>query len=259
MRKTVLFAVLASALALTACNKDDSSVDASQIVGKWDFFHKGPKMYDSSLSYTFDRDGGYEKISLDVISETEVTTKGSYKIASDGRRITLRYHSGSCEEEYSVLQLTSQIMTWKAIAHGHQSEQEWFVKTTDDNEESNVHSKGFDDSAMLVGVWEGACNVAGSDGFRLTEGVRLELDNDGKYLCHSTTYEHCAVGTGAWSVSGGKIVFRTGTILDAMMDWTSIEPFTLDGEFAFTMQDNKLILSANKGDCRYEYTLTKYN
>ncbi len=254
MKKVFLFMAFAAALA--ACNKDENnSVDVSQLAGTWVCFNDEARLeIDGSVTYSFDGEGGYRMFVYDALSNMVIPHLGTYEItaAEESKRITLRDEEGTCEGEYFFLWLTSRSMKWREAVYGAKPREERFERV-----DRNVLPKHFD-SAVLTGVWKGDCDRTLADGSKRTEGVLLTLYDNGKYRCQSTSDAARVIGTGNYMVSGDKIRFISETVLNAMIDWTSLPPVLLDGEYKYAIGNGCLTFGAAKGDEYCVYRLSGY-
>ncbi len=259
MKKVYLFWAFAAAVALTACNKDDDNyVDLSQLAGTWVYYNHDPNFSaDGSVAYSFDGEGGYWKFVHDALANTVAVHRGTYEIAGteESKRITLRDGEGGCDGEYFFLWLTSRSMKWREAVYGARPRVERFERVN-----RYVLPKIYDDSAVLTGVWKGECVITLADGSKRTEGVLLALYDNGKYLCQSQSIACVArvIGGGNYMVSGDKLRFISETLLNCMIDWTSLPPILLDGEYTFSMQSGCLNFCAKKGDEHFEYRLSRF-
>ena len=103
---------------------------------------------------------------------------------------------------------------------------------------------------MIAGVYSGiftvTYNVGTSESWSESVSTTLELKN-GRYTC---SYK----GSGDFLIKGDKVIFKDINYWTANFDWNLI----LDGEYDFTFDGKKLIISAVKnGVGYYEYELEK--
>lgn len=121
------------AIAFTACQKDDNPVDMSKLVGKWNVFNDDPNFSaDGSVTYTFDKDGGYKLAVYDFLSNTELTHEGTYMVSTDLSIVTLSEDKdGDFAAQYFLLKLNSKEMKWKGAAVGYEPRETKFVRATD--------------------------------------------------------------------------------------------------------------------------------
>ncbi len=256
MKKLFLMATVAM-VALAGCNKDENNhVELSQLAGTWVDYNDDPRLeIDGSVTYSFDGEGGYWKFVHDALANTVAVHRGTYEItdAEESKRITLRDEEGDHDGEYFFLWLSSRSMKWREAVYGAKPRVERFERV-----DRNVLPKIFDDSAMFVGVWAGECEITLADGGKHTERVLLKLDYNGKYLCQSSSDVAQVIGGGNYMVSGDKIMFRTETVLNSMIDWTSLTPILLDGEYKFSMESGCLTIGAKRGDEYFEYRLSRF-
>jgi major membrane immunogen (membrane-anchored lipoprotein) len=133
MKKAFLLTVMTTVLALTACNKSDDYVDASQLVGKWGYMNDDPRLaVDGTLTYTFDKDGGYKLVVYDILSDAQATHEGKYELSTDGRLITLhKDEDGDCSGQFFLLKLNSKEMRWKEAVDGAQPSEKRFIRVID--------------------------------------------------------------------------------------------------------------------------------
>ncbi len=115
MKKAILMAA-AAVFALAGCKKEeDTSVDVSQLAGKWSYFQNDP-YYDGSRIYTFDGNGGYEMADYDTWyrSNPPKIHRGTYTLSADGKLLTLSGdENGKYAGRYHIVKLNAGEMKWK--------------------------------------------------------------------------------------------------------------------------------------------------
>jgi hypothetical protein len=133
MKKAFLLAAVATALTLTACQKEDDVIDVSQLVGQWGYFNDDPRLaVDGSLTYTFDQDGRYTLVVYDFLSDRTATHRGTYQVSIDSQLIILsRDDDGDYSGQYLLLKLNAREMRWKEVAYDCEPRKSRFLRVTD--------------------------------------------------------------------------------------------------------------------------------
>ncbi len=132
MKKAFIFAAMVAAITLTACQKDDSPVDMSQLVGRW---HE-TEILGGGDNYIFDEDGGYKRSEFSITSVDEPTRhwkeEGKYEISTgdDNKIITLFREGSDRGEQFRLLELNSREMIWEELIYGA-GEVQKFERSTD--------------------------------------------------------------------------------------------------------------------------------
>lgn len=132
MKKIFLMMTAISILALTACIKEeeDTSVDMSQLVGKWVAVNDVTDSYlGPKLTYIFYRNGKYNRVVYDVMSSSTTTYTGTYEIFGDGPLIRLSDEGKT--GFYGIRKLNHREMVLTDIVSSYFSADRIFVRVTD--------------------------------------------------------------------------------------------------------------------------------
>lgn len=105
---------------------------------------------------------------------------------------------------------------------------------------------------IMDGTYKGIFTVTYSSGTQRGEAT-LEL-KDGKFSCSGNSNRIPAGGSGTFVSDNKKITFNDENFWTADFDWNLI----LNGEYDYTFDGKKLIISANKNSVgNYKYDLEK--
>lgn len=105
---------------------------------------------------------------------------------------------------------------------------------------------------IMDGTYKGIFTVTYSSGTQRGEAT-LEL-KDGKFSCSGNSNRIPAGGAGTFVSDNKKITFNDENFWTADFDWNLI----LNGEYDYTFDGKKLIISANKNSVgNYKYDLEK--
>lgn len=114
----------------TSCSKDDDVIgEEDSVVGRWvldkmeELNTKESVPYSDGIEYTFKADGTFTGITNDLDFDGEdpvikkVSTSGTYKLSSNGEKITIM-EKGEDAEEFTIYSLTAKKMVLRGNYQG---------------------------------------------------------------------------------------------------------------------------------------------
>lgn len=127
MKRLVTIFTLAMVVFATSCSKDDDVINESNsVIGRWvldkmeELNTKESVPYSDGIEFTFKEDGTFTGFTNDLVPDGEdivavkVPTLGTYKLSSNGEKITIM-ENGEDNEEFTIYSLTAK----KMVLHGN--------------------------------------------------------------------------------------------------------------------------------------------